>query len=118
MTEIDYEARVAKGIALLDEKVPGWADKIDLEKLAISSGTHCVTAQVSGKHHYLNGMYMLGLSEGTDNTGSYTQHGFQVEDLDAPGMPEGYDTAEGYAALDLIWQREIAARQSSPVKEV
>lgn len=113
MTTIDYEARVAKGIALLDQKVPGWPDRIDLEQLSISSGTHCVTAQVSGVFNYTVGMRMLDLEEGLCNTGSYTQHGFQVEDSDAPGMPEDYYTVEGYTTLNAIWKREIGARQAA-----
>lgn len=113
MTEIDYEARVARGIALLDEKMPGWADKIDLDTLAISSGTHCVTAQLSGRGNFAVGMQMLGLSEDGHCVGSYTDHGFQAEGESAEGVPPGYTQGDGYAALTPIWHREIAARQTT-----
>lgn len=113
MTEIDYEARVAKGIALLDIKKPGWADDIDLSLLDIRSGSHCVTAQLSGEYDYRTGMEQLGLEHGEYDDGTYTLHGFQAEDPRAPGMPEGYVREAGYRTLNTIWRREINARQTT-----
>lgn len=111
-TEIDYEARVAKGIALLDEKVPDWADRIDLDRLDVAHGGRCVTAQVSGAT-YVEGMRLLGLEHDAYATGSYTDHGFMAEGWDAEGMPPGYAQMDGYAVLNPIWHREIAARQEA-----
>lgn len=112
MSEIDYEARVAKGIALLDEKVPDWVGRIDLEELNVGSETVCVTAQVSGVYRYDVGMRMLGLELGDDNDGSYTLHGFNTETSIAPGMPDAYDPSEAMRTLNAIWRREIGYRQS------
>lgn len=39
--------RVASGAAFLDEKVPGWANRIDLNRLDMSY-TNCVLAQLFG----------------------------------------------------------------------
>jgi hypothetical protein len=39
------EERVAKGAALMDEKVPGWAEKVDKSRLNISSCADCILGQ-------------------------------------------------------------------------
>jgi hypothetical protein len=39
-------ARVARGAALLDEKLPGWADRIDLDRLDLASPCRCVLGQL------------------------------------------------------------------------
>lgn len=39
------EARVARGVALLDEKLPGWDRRIDLDKLDLASPCNCVLGQ-------------------------------------------------------------------------
>lgn len=114
MSEIDYEARVAKGIALLDEKVPGWPDLIGLPQLSIGSGAYCVTAQLSGENDWRVGMEQLGLEQGEYNTGSYTEHGFNVENWWASTVDDDYDALYAISILNAIWKREIAARQTTP----
>lgn len=37
--------RVARGVALLDEREPGWADRIDLERLDVEDPCGCVLGQ-------------------------------------------------------------------------
>jgi len=48
--------RIERGAALLDDKVPGWQDKIDLATLDMSNCANCVVGQVYGD-------YDLGLAE-------------------------------------------------------
>lgn len=119
-TPIDYEARVAKGMALLDKKFPDWAGLIDLEVLDVQYGSRCVTAQlaqgVTGDMGmiFTDGMEMLGLE--TDrlyNEDSYTEHGFNAESPYAKDMPADYLQFAAYDTLNSIWKREIAARQAS-----
>lgn len=38
--------RVAAGIKLLDEKVPGWRDKVIISELNMSSSVYCILGQV------------------------------------------------------------------------
>lgn len=45
-----YAERIAKGAALLDEKAPGWRQRIDLEALDISFPTACVVGQATGRY--------------------------------------------------------------------
>lgn len=116
MTDIDYAARVAKGVALLDEKKPGWEREIDLEALDISDGNFCVTAQLYGGL-WRNGLRELGLTGA--NGGTYVSHGFNADDglrcagrccAGLPVLPEGYSMAAAYAALNAEWRRTIVAR--------
>lgn len=99
--EIDYAARVARGIALMDEKWPHWATEIDLDALDIESSTCCVTAQYAGQKHghadFGVGMDRLGL----DST-AYAKHGFNVE----PGAVGDYPT------LNYLWRGEIERRRA------
>jgi hypothetical protein len=46
--------RVARGAALLDETRPGWVDKVDLDRLDMSSVKDSVTAQVNGTQDVLS----------------------------------------------------------------
>lgn len=118
MAKIDYEARVAQGISLLDAKFPDWAGLINLGTLEIRSGRSCVTAQLAGAKvddfDYVTGMDLLGLDLDTEfNTGSYTEHGFIVESDVWPGRSLDYNSYEAYETLNRIWKREIAARQQA-----
>lgn len=113
MSKIDYEARVAKGIALLDAKMPGWPFKIDLDRLDIGNGDVCMTAQLSGVNQWAEGMMMLGLTQGPLNNGTYTLHGFNVE-TDMAVTDASYDPQDGINALNAIWRREILARIAPP----
>lgn len=119
MTEIDYEARVAAGIALLDVKVPAWPRILNPVTTDIRNWYHCVTAQIA-QHvtgdsgaTFEEGMEFLGLEQGDANVGSYTAHGFNAEEFYAEGIPEGYHQGEAYATLNAIWRREILARRSA-----
>lgn len=52
------EQRVAKGVALLDEKMPKWRDFVDLELLDMSEAAYCVLGQACG---YTYGCEVLGI---------------------------------------------------------
>lgn len=109
MSEIDYAARVAKGVALLDEKRPGWERELDLEILDIAEPARCVTAQLSGERDFRMGQLQLEL-----NDASYIAHGFNAEgDCDCcltEDVPEGYDQNEAYAKLNTLWREVIQGR--------
>lgn len=110
MSEIDYAARVAKGAALLDEKKPGWEHQINLDTLNISSGTTCVTAQLSGVRNFKTGMEQLGLTEGDD--GTYVAHGFNSESCggNCEGFGNGCPQDNAFAALNTLWREVITGR--------
>jgi len=94
--------RVARGAALLDGKLPGWAERIDLAELELSSCYRCVLGQLfasaaaargTGWHGYDIGLQALDV----DDDGPY---GFDRTDID-----------QTWAELTAEWRRTIAARR-------
>jgi len=63
MTLQEARERVERGAALLDEKQPGWAERIDIAKLEIEDPCLCVIGQLfdSNNVRFLNDCRMLGL---------------------------------------------------------
>ena len=87
------EANVARGSALMDEKRPGWHNRIDLKKLDVSSGSYCVLGQDCGS--YTRGLRKLGISRGSSEYGFCTGEG----------------TSGRYRELTKLWKREIEVRR-------
>jgi hypothetical protein len=54
------EQRVQRGAQLLDEKVPDWRSKIDVERLDISDFRDCILGQLFGS--YRTGLREMGLA--------------------------------------------------------
>jgi hypothetical protein len=52
-----YAKRVTKGAPFMDEKVPGWAARIAIDRLAMESCTDCIFGQLAGDYH--TGMTMV-----------------------------------------------------------
>jgi hypothetical protein len=107
--DIDYAARVQRGIALLDEKWPGWATEIDLERLDISEGDRCMTAQYAecraGYASFQCGQNLLGLSDR-----AYEVCGFNA---DGQSTGEAVDSDRGgYDTLNGLWKAEIERRRA------
>jgi hypothetical protein len=104
--EIDYAARVQRGIALMDVKWPNWATEIDLEKLDIASPRNCVTAQYAGflgaDRYYLDGMEALDLTRR-----EYADLGFNGDEDKYGDIPN-----EAYERLNPLWKAEIERRRA------
>ena len=87
--------RVARGVALLDRKLPGWDAGVDLSTLHLDSCSRCVLGQLYGDY-------------------SYAADVFDVED-----NPEdfGFDLFEGdpftYEDLTVEWKRVIRGRRQA-----
>lgn len=117
--DIDYAARVQRGIALLDQKWPAWATEINLDTLDIQTSENCVTAQYDGAMRrvegadpkgrwYEQGMHRLGIED--DET--YADHGFNGDhtyddDGDFAGITPG-----AFEALNGLWKAAILERRS------
>jgi hypothetical protein len=78
---------VARGAALLDEKLPGWDERIDLADLQLASCYRCVLGQLFGRYPvpaeggfspYGLGIAALGI--GDENPSRY---GFDGRDADS-----------------------------------
>ena len=93
--------RVTYGAALLDEKKPGWREKIDLEILAISSCRYCVLGQIY--HEFISGMVLLDL----DRDG-LEEHGFIWHPRSSEGcFVTSYELESEIVRLDEAWKEEI-----------
>ena len=63
-TEPTIAERVARGAALLDEKRPGWANRIIQEDLDMTSCHDCILGQVYGDYEI--GWHSLDLQSGSE----------------------------------------------------
>jgi hypothetical protein len=98
-TPAEYAEAVARGMALLDEKRPGWIDRIDLDTLVMHDPRHCVVGQefrddIEDDEVYTDGLIALGIG----TPGGEEKFGFDGWDCDA---------------LEAEWRRAITERRSA-----
>lgn len=88
-----YETEIACGMALLDERRPGWRDEIDVKTLDLGSECNCILGQLDGD--YLDSVLDMGLGIGESR-----RYGFDIS---------GHDRDEGaaYAALTAEWRQAL-----------
>jgi hypothetical protein len=86
---VEVEEAARRGAALLDEKHPGWADKIDTKRLNIAHPCHCILGQL--------GWDTVRFT----STSSYSSHGFLRS-----------KSREEYLNLTPAWLVEIMERRS------
>jgi len=89
----ELQQRVNRGIALLNEKRPGWADEIDLTKFAIDDPNRCILCQLYKT--YYQGKFELALGYPRA-----LEHGFTFDWCD-----------NNVDELQTIWVAEITKRQ-------
>lgn len=58
--ECTIKARVERGIKLLDEKIPDWFNKIDVETLNMSDSSKCIIGQLLASY---DNYYHLGIKD-------------------------------------------------------
>jgi hypothetical protein len=95
--------RVAKGAALLDERRPGWPERVNVATLNVDDCWRCPLGQVFGG--YASGVFALNL--GDHDT---IAHGFAgTHDEAGDDLPV---SDEELAALTAEWARVITERQA------
>jgi len=100
----DPAESVARGVALLDETVPGWRDRIDLDTLDVESTSACVLGQVFAADAEHDGWYggwgvgMRDLFGETDEVHS-VPHGFEAP----TDNDETSSRTNNYARLNEAW---------------
>ena len=77
---------VTRGIAYLDEHLPGWQDEIDWDKLEMDECEKCILGQLFG--NYERGLRVLGLDD---------------------GQRFGLATSGNWEKLTNLWRRLVAA---------
>lgn len=88
------DATAARGAAWLDERVPGWADHINLDNFTIASCQKCVLGQLFG--NYVDGVSELRI------VGQQIWLGFGLDGTRSPSH---------CGELDEAWRREISGRR-------
>ncbi len=105
-----FEAQIANGVALLDEKVPGWLDRIDVKRLDMESGQMlnsecgCVLTQ-------LDAICDWPVDDGT-GTFADERYDIGVYERGLLGLRLTYDSAADYGFCtgddDIPWSRLTA----------
>jgi hypothetical protein len=110
---------VARGVALLDEHMPGWELKIDVGTLDMGDCDVCVLGQLVGE--YTEGLHQLGIydrwfapEEGVV-TALYSEEAGYFEEAVPACTWYGFEGAwshleRNYAALEQEWARVIKKR--------
>lgn len=76
------KTRVARGVALLDEKLPGWDQRIDLDALDIGNACNCILGQTWDEHpddyddpYFMHSAWIFGRLDQVRDAG----YGFTVD---------------------------------------
>ncbi len=110
---MNVQERVARGVALLDEKMPGWVDRIDVDTLEISSIRHCVVGQLN-QGEFARGIRLLGLGAYANGA----EYGFAWSGFYGLSSGEEYlalSSGEEYLALTTEWKRVIGILRENQV---
>jgi hypothetical protein len=102
-----FNDQVAKGMKLLDERVPGWMEKVELSELDLGSDCACILGQTSiqlGGSSYSYGEAVRVLFPNTPPSyyrppAAVIEHGFYASNPD------------DYPALTQAWNNAIVARR-------
>lgn len=97
----DYREAVSNGAALLDARVPGWRDRVDVTTLNLGSCEHCTLGQLFGD--YDAGRRFLELDDVPEsNNARAALYGFSLplDDVFYDDRPAHWD------ALRLAWWKE------------
>ena len=105
-----YEKQVARGAALLDRAAPGWAEQINLDRLAMQTCDRCILGQIYGD--YALGFRAAIAGEDSQTLFSPADHGFMLrladDEYDSPILNDLLDIR--FRALADAWRAEIAKR--------
>lgn len=102
------DPRVEKGAALLDEKNPGWAEKIDVDTLEIGDYCGCVIGQAYGIGDVIDRYFVALEGLGVVDPGAWY------------GDPKGEEAAHGFFVpiheeerITQDWRLAILARRTT-----
>lgn len=113
MTEVATQ-RVERGATLLDQRVPGWHERVDVHRLRLISTADCVLGQLFG-HYDVDEAVALAGDEDFDEFAA--RHGFDV-DAQAHGdlarVTTWHSLQREVEAIEAAWVAAIAARHDLP----
>ncbi len=107
MDEYTVSGAVANGVTFLDDTIPDWRDRVNMEKFDISSPFACVLGQV---------FRMVGTAPTAWTAGTWALHDW-VESTDRynPVMEfsllheYGFEQETGYDELEAEWRKVLTA---------
>jgi hypothetical protein len=91
-TRVEAPVRIAQGVALLDERVPGWEHDVDLDTLDTSKGGFCPACQATGIENYTDARVSLGIEPPKARACGFTA-----------------SNKAAYAELDRMWSDHVRA---------
>lgn len=94
--------RVARGVAFLDQKVPGWRGRVSPDKLDMYSTYHCILGQLSSRDFWEIGYTYTANSLGLSDPDSQVEHGF-----DRPHRLRAPHSGLYYNALQSEWLKHL-----------
>lgn len=134
-TRLDFSEHIARGMELLDERVPGWIDNINIAGLQLASEYSCILGQLAmtnlaaqidefreraygeraaglGRHSYWSASELLEL----DSTDEAAWYGFNlstdlIEDGDDSSLPQ-QEIDPMWELLTLQWGEAIEKRRA------
>jgi hypothetical protein len=121
MTMETMTERVVRGAALLDERMPGWEAKIDLDRLDLNSAWDCVLGQLYGqddRNGYDRGKLMLDMSLPIAADHGFSQFGPGCPRTRALGDQDRDELLainEAYRELTNTWRDLILSRRAAAV---
>lgn len=89
---LDIEQRVDRGARLLDQHLPGWYERINVDALQMQNSCRCILGQLHGGN-YTRGRVELGIVAGESS-----QYGFNASQM-------------LYERLKDLWIKEIELRR-------
>lgn len=99
---------VAAGIAWLDNRVPGWAAKINLETLDLSSSADCVICQATAIRDYEEACTSLEMD--IDFNDRFQKQEDVELGFDYQPCPNGFGSVYWFKHAEAQWRRAIADR--------
>src|SRR5262245_16680274 len=99
-------ARVARGVALLDTRCPGWRDCLYPSALDVSSDARCVLGQLTGS--YPTGVRLLFGRDVDPRGPEAAAHGFNVRPDEFPEDWTEDTVRRAYRPLTRAWKAVLA----------
>lgn len=103
---LDYTPHVAAGVAFLDERQPGWRERVSTSKLNLADDLSCVLAQVYGKSFWEVLDFDLNETTKWADAHGFTIVGWYSED-------DGDECDRRWGALHAAWFAELARERGA-----
>lgn len=103
-----FEQQITAGMTLLDEKMPGWIARVNVDTLDLNDSTHCVVGQLTGDFSSEQAMSAFDWA-----TTDHKWREGQLLGFVLPGVvrASANDVESAYAQLTHEWREAIEKRR-------